>query len=264
MSIKTQVRYFNEEWRGSDEIPTISSRETRRAVTSFKNVVVNDVRRERASMDIDGAGFTLIDVDEVGIDPADEAVVKSVYVPQMAASLAKLVGADEVLFSNYQVRTEKPEGFNDAYARFVHTDYHRDTVQDMSTDLVVKMGGAPSSEWQYAWYNTWQPFDHAVERNPLAVIDAESIAEGDIIPYYYAGFKTPNLTAAPVYNSAHKWCYFGGMKTTEALVLKQADTRPARTEAVPHTSFDDPDTRDDALPRRSIELRLMAVFKRAT
>ena len=42
--------------------------------------------------------------------------------------------------------------------------------------------------------------------------------------------------------------------------MKQMDGRPGRSVYCPHTSFDDLTAAPDALPRRSIETRLMAVF----
>jgi hypothetical protein len=60
------------------------------------------------------------------------------------------------------------------------------------------------------------------------------------------------------WNPAHRWYYAPEMRPDEALLLKIADTRtdvPARF--MPHTSFTDPTTPPNALPRESIELRTL-------
>ena len=51
------------------------------------------------------------------------------------------------------------------------------------------------------------------------------------------------------------------MTPDEILVFKQMDGRKNRSVYCPHTSFDIPDTPEDAPPRRSIEGRLLAVFE---
>ena len=159
------------------------------------------------------------------------------------------------------MRTETPTDFNDGYARFVHCDYNVRRLDGMAGDILRKHGVVPKTDWRFAFYNTWQPFDNPVENNPLAFIDWESLPEDDVIDYYYTGRDEEGvLVAAPVYNPSHRFCYFSDMSTEEVLVMKQLDSRPGRSVYCPHTSFDYPDELGGLLPRRSIETRLMAVF----
>ena len=121
----------------------------------------------------------------------------------------------------------------------------------------------PQENWTYAWYNTWQPFDHQVQNNPLAFIGWGSLPLPDVIDYFYTGHNQDSLVAAPVYNPDHRWWYFPLMETTEILIVKQLDSRPGRAVYCPHTSFDMPGAAPDSLPRRSFETRLLAVFENA-
>ena len=49
--------------------------------------------------------------------------------------------------------------------------------------------------------------------------------------------------------------------TDEVIILKQMDQRPDRVVYCPHTSFDNPTAKEGTPPRRSIETRVLAVFK---
>jgi len=85
----------------------------------------------------------------------------------------------------------------------------------------------------------------------------------DVIDYFYTGHGQDSLVAAPVYNPDHRFWYFPLMETDEVMVIKQLDARPGRAVYCPHTSFDMRDAALGALPRRSVEVRLLAVFEDA-
>lgn len=264
-TVDAQVRYINAEWRERDEPPRIGSRETRRANTSFQDVKVHDARPRLASgeLSLDRNGFLLAEDSALPIDFRDDDAVAAQYHPRMQALIERLTGADQAFVYNHLVRTETPIDFNDGYARFVHCDYNMCRLEEMSRELLEKHGVTPQDNWTYAWFNTWQPFDNPAHHNPLAVIDWESLPEGDVIDYFYTGRGRDSRVAAPVYSAEHRWCYFPHMRTDEVLVMKQLDGRPNRAYYCPHTSFDNKLAEEGLPPRRSIETRLMAVFENA-
>lgn len=262
-NVEAQVRYINAEWRDKAESPRIGSRESRRAATSFQPVEVHDARGRLngGELDLDVNGFSLTHNHTKMSEFRNEERVKADYYPEMTDLVCRMTGATAAYARSHLVRTEKPIDFNDGYARFVHCDYNVRRIREMSEEVLEQYGVEPKPGWKYAWYNTWQPFDHQVQQNPLAVIDCQTLPREDVIDYYYTGRGNDSLVAAPVYNPAHRWCYFSFMNTDEVLILKQMDERPNRAVYCPHTSFDDGSAADDALPRRSIETRLLAVFE---
>ena len=69
-------------------------------------------------------------------------------------------------------------------------------------------------------------------------------------------------TYAVTYNPGHRWFYVPDMLPSEALLLKCYDSATdGRARFAPHTAFEDPTVPADALPRESIELRML-VFTR--
>lgn len=272
-TISAEVRYINPEWKNTDQVPEIGSRETRRANTSRREVQIGDARFAEAvdpaiaGFGLDTSGFTLRSVtlsDEVRVPSGTKPGAKRAprpYVEAMLELVRTETGAAATYFFADLVRTEDQSDFNTGYARFVHCDYNATNLASMSANLLKRRGIEPDGGETYAWYNTWQPFDHTVEQNPLAVLDVRSLAADDIVDYRYTGYDGGGgLVAAPVYNPDHRWWYYPDMTPDEVLLSKQLDARPDVANQCPHTSFIDESRPADTLPRRSIELRILAVF----
>lgn len=262
---QAKVRYINAEWREKDETPRIGSRETRRANTSFHDVAVYDARPRLAAgeLNLTDNGFTLVENRSKVSNFRDADEVAAHYHAEMEELVCRHTGASRAIARGHLIRTEKPIDFNDGYSRFIHCDYNMARLPEMTAELLARDGIEAQDNWRYAWYNTWQPFDHQVQNNPLSFIDARSLAPGDVIDYFYTGRGRDSLVAAPVHNPDHEFCYFPLMETDEVLLFTQLDERPGRAFYCPHTSFDMPAEQAGPLPRRSIETRLLAIFEDA-
>ena len=261
MALQADVRYLNSEWRDRDEAPEIGSRESRRDNTSKVRVEIHDGRGQDFALDTNG--FVLREASPFAGDYQNEDHVRSNYYPTIERLIRAETGAVEVFFTQHVVRTEDRSDFNKAYARFIHCDYQLSDPRRSAEELLRNRALSPDAyiDAEFAWFNTWQPLDNDVEANPLAFIDATTLAADDIVEYYYTGFGKNGRSSMPVENPDHEFYYFKTMTPREVLILKQLDTRPGPRSVTPHTSFDDPATRVDAKPRRSIEVRVMAVFR---
>ena len=271
-SVQAVVRYLNDEWRDREDIPRIGDRDSRRANTYKRTVAIHDARVPLASgaIDLDINGFALLKhASKVGDFHSDDEV-KTVYYPEIIALAKVATGAAEVFITQHVVRTEDTSDFNKAYARFLHCDYSQNAPRDTARRALEKRGEdvAAYEGMEFAWYNSWQPFDHAVQKNPLAVVDAQSLADDDVVDYFYTGYSAREGAMAmdggkssmPMHNPGHRFYYVSSMATDELLFLKQLDTREALAASCPHTSFDDPTSPVGAPPRRSIEVRMLAAF----
>jgi len=264
-AVPAKIRYVNAEWKGRDEIPRIGSRETRRANTSVQDVMVRDSRAlMRADHGtLEESGFTLARLSNAIEDFRDDRALAHYYYPNVIDMAQRITGAERIFIYNHLIRTETPIDFNDGYARFAHCDYNVKRLDEMSEGVLAAHGVAPDPAWTYAWFNTWQPFDNPAIHNPMAFLDWSSLPADDVIDYFYTGRNKDSLVAAPVYNPDHIWRYVPEMTPDEILLFKQMDGRPGRSVYCPHTSFDNPVAPKDAPPRRSIETRLVAVFRDA-
>ena len=263
LTVETEVRYLNDEWRHRGGLASIGTRESRRANTSKHNVCIRDARAKRDELSLDVNGFVLVDHLSTVADFGDEDSVKSLYYSEIERLTRTVSGANEVFITNHVIRTEDKSNFNSAYARFLHCDYSLEDPRSTSLKTIESRHRDPADYdgADFAWYNSWQPFDNEAQSNTLAVIDATTIAENDIVDYYYTGNKASNKSAMPLFNPSHELWYFNRMRTDEVLFIKQLDTRDGYAQACPHTSFDVPTAPHDVPPRRSIEVRLLAVFR---
>ena len=100
-----------------------------------------------------------------------------------------------------------------------------------------------------------------VENNPLALCDARSMAEQDLISVKRQAKDRIGEIQFALYNPKHHWVYFPNMQMDEALLFKTYDSElDGRARYAIHTSFDDPNAAPDAAVRQSIESRCFIFF----
>lgn len=269
-SVNAEVRYLNPEWKGRTDSPRIGDRTSRRANTTKRAVAIDDARG--LDLGLDTSGFVLTRHESAVRDFRDEARVRDTYYREVGDVVRNMTGADAVFVYSHTIRTEDTSDFNVAYARFVHCDYSLAGAAERRRNALVKHRADldPVRHWEFAWFNTWQPFEREVRRNPLAVIDARTLDLGDVLDYFYTGYQNkpgPETGAMeggapssmPVFNPDQRFYYFSRMQTDEMMVIKQLDTRPGRARGCPHTSFD-LDAPPDAPGRRSIEVRMVCAY----
>jgi hypothetical protein len=142
----------------------------------------------------------------------------------------------------------------------VHNDYTewsgpqrvRDLLPDEAEELLKR---------RFAIVQVWRPIRLPVESSPLAICDARSVADDDLV---ISERRYPNRvgqTYAITYNPNHKWFWFPRMRRDEAIVFKVFDSlKDGRARWTAHTAFDDPSSPPNARPRESIEIRTLAFF----
>ena len=273
-SVNAEVRYLNPEWKGRTDSPRIGDRTSRRANTNKRAVAIDDARG--LELGLDTSGFVLTRHESAVRDFRDEAQVRDTYYREVGEVVREMTGADKVFVFSHTVRTEDTSDFNVAYARFVHCDYSLAGAAERRRNALVKHGADldPARHWEFAWFNTWQPIEREVRKNPLAVIDARTLDLADVVEYYYTGYQNKRspetgamamatesaaASSMPVFNPDQRFYYFSRMQTDEIMVIKQLDTRPGRARGCPHTSFDI-DAPPEAPGRRSIEVRMACAY----
>ena len=197
-------------------------------------------------------------------DFRDPEEVSRTYYPEVKALIRSLSRADDVAVLQHVIRREDADEFNAAYARYVHCDYTEARARWFSDELMVRSGICKRGEtanFDFAWYNTWQPIENEVQRNPLTLIDARTLSWEAFHEYVFDSRDSGAVASAPFFSDEHRHYYFPRMSTSELIVFKQIDSRSERGPCA-HTSFDDPTSPPDALRRRSIEVRLMGIFAR--
>ena len=220
--------------------------------------------REARDLALDANGFILVEHRTAMRDFFDAKELKQVYYPEVEALIKRVAGASRVIVFDHTLRSGSEA---EREARLIrepvlsaHNDYTEwsgpQRVRDLMGDEAEKL-----LERRFAIIQVWRPIADPIRANPLAMVDARSVAADDML---IAERRYPNRIGQTYrlrYNPAHRWFYFPEMRRDEAIVFKVFDSlKDGRARFTPHTSFDDPGTPPGAPPRQSIEARALAFF----
>jgi hypothetical protein len=240
------------------------------------DVLVRDGRPRRDEFTLDRAGFTLLDHRTEVKSLTDPAVLDGGYTGESRALVQALTGADHVVSLGWMLRrtTEDRRGALPP-APDVHVDLHTTAIAHRYARVHAQAElPKPGTYRRAVWTSLWRAFSPPPQDWPLAVCDYRSTDDADGTPNLL--FRVPKLpepgepdapddeaeSAASLfpYRDTHRWWYFPGMDTTEALLIKLHDTDHSVAWRAPHTSFRDT-MAAGARPRESIELRTVAFFR---
>ena len=229
-------------------------------------VVILDGRPHAEDFSLDGAGFALTRHESAVEDFFDDEEIERVYYPEMERLVKQATGASRVLVFDHNVRVDgnadrDEEGVR-APVRMVHNDYTHKSGAQRTKDLLGEEAAAKALGKRVAVVNVWRPIEGPVESAPLALADARSIAPEELaandLIYHDRVGEIYHATFSP----AHRWYHFPKMAAHEALLIKGYDTEEdGRARFTLHTAFDDPTTPKGARPRKSIEVRTLAIFE---
>ena len=110
--------------------------------------------------------------------------------------------------------------------------------------------------------NVWRPIRGPVERSPLALADASSVQQEDLI----ATDQVFPDRVGEIYNVAHaasqRWYYAPHMTADEVLLIKSWDSLDdGHARFTPHGAFQLSEAREDAPARESIEVRTLVIVE---
>ena len=226
-------------------------------------VRVRDARPIEKDLSLDRQGFMLRRHKSAVRNFYSESEIAAVYYPECEALMRRVSGARRVLAFDHIVRNAARAQKGNSVkmpARRVHNDYTAKSAPQRVRDL---MGGEADTllRRRYAIVNLWRPIAGPVLESPLALCDAESLAEENLVP---TDLKYPDRTGE-IYSITHdegqRWYYFPKMRPDEVVFIRCFDSAlkgAARFSA--HGAFADPGSPSDAPPRESIEVRTLVFY----
>jgi hypothetical protein len=234
------------------------------AVPDPHRVVMHNGRAHPGDFVLERDGFHFVDHDTKMQSFFDEDEVRRVYYPEMEALVKAESGAKRVVIFDHTLRTgddaeRERRKIREVVPR-VHNDYTewsapqrvRDILPDEAEELLKR---------RFAIIQVWRPIRLPVESFPLAICDARSVLDDDLVISERRYQHRVGQTYAITFNPKHKWFWFPRMRREEAIVFKVFDSeKDGRARWTAHTAFDDPTSPPNARPRESIEIRTMAFF----
>lgn len=236
------------------------------AVYREHTVQIADVRPVAAGLSLEREGFQLLTAPAGVRNFDDEEAIRTTYYGETISLLQELTGASRVVVFDHTVRRRIP-GASDRASGIprqpvprVHNDYTlksgpqrvRDLLGDEADVLLQK---------RFSVINVWRPIRGPIQDSPLAVSDARSVDDNDLVA---TDLVYPDRIGEIYYvkfNPRHRWFYAPAMRDEEIMLIKCYDSAAdGRPRFVPHSAFVDPTTPAGAPPRESIELRTLVFY----
>lgn len=220
-----------------------------------------DARPVAERLGLERTGFVWLKHPTAVTDFGAERQIENLYLPESAALVKRLTGADKVVTFGHLQRDGALVASRHRPVFNAHIDYDEETVRAVARRVLSAEEFERRAGERIVLANVWRPIE-PIERDPLAVCDASSVERDDLVFGPIGGKSAAGVPGASGWNlsfsARHRWYYLSRMRPDEVLVFKLCDTDRTRIQWTAHTAIEDPRTPSDAAPRRSIEVRTLA------
>ena len=225
-------------------------------------VLIDDARGRETEFTLDRNGFALVKAPTAVANFYDPEEIKRVYYPEVERLLRDALGASRVFIFDHNVRNATRPDLAPP-SRQVHNDHTVNSAPRRVRDHL----GADADELlkhRFGVVNVWRPIRGPVLDSPLALCDAQTFTDEDLIASDLVYAHVRGETSRVEYKPTHRWYYFSGQQTDEALLIRIHDSASdGRARLSFHTSFENP-LAPGAPPRESIEVRALVFFPPAS
>jgi hypothetical protein len=215
------------------------------------------------SPSLEHEGFSFETYETAVRDFFDVDAVARVYDAEVEALLKARTGAARILIFDHTLRRRMPEaddrlnGFRLPAVR-VHVDYTEKSARQRVRDLLPDEAGWLLAR-RFAFVNVWRPIGDTVRDAPLALCDARSVHQRDLVPADLIYKDRTGEIYYVTFDTRHRWLYVPEMQPDEVILLKNYDSaKDGRARFTPHAAFLDPTAPAWARSRESIEVRAIA------
>jgi hypothetical protein len=259
-SITTTINYVV---RGEDAVFNAADREKSYWPKDPHEVQVHDLRPELDALSLDRNGFIVARGPSATTTLTDETARAEAYAREATDLVTALTGAAKVITFGAMYRTDAASSADGNLPAFgAHVDYGARTVRDFTMDHLPAEEAERRLAGRHMLINIWRPLK-TVERSPLALCDASTVAGSDLFSSEVRGGLGDSGRRSLwgfnlAYNPAHRWTYLPAMRADEAFVFRLFDSDPDAVQFTGHTAIKDPNAAADAAPRESLEIRTIA------
>ncbi len=228
---------------------------------------IRNARPIAGDLSLDREGLALVEHRSAVRDFYNEDEVRRIYYPEAEQLLAEVTGALQVVVFDHNLRNgeraKQGENVKEPVNR-VHNDFTAKSGLSRTRAVLEALGTENIEsllQHRFSIVNVWRPIVGPVQKSPLAVCDAQSIAPTDLVAGDLLYRDRVGETYAVTYNPTHRWFYVPQMQRDEALLIKCFDSASdGRARFATHTAFDDPTSLPDGPSRESIELRTLVFY----
>lgn len=228
-------------------------------------VAIRDARPRAAGLSLDVEGFAFLGAPTAFTAFDDEARIRSDYYAEVEKLLAAATGADQVINFDHNIRNAARAGRNEPGIRGPVDRTHNDFTARSGRERALRELEARNLDprlldGRFAIVNLWRPIGRPVEKSPLALCDASTIAPSDWVAADLVYRDRVGETYALQFNPAQRWFHFPRLTPDEAILIKGYDSAEDVARFAAHSAFDDPASPPDAPERESIETRALVIY----
>lgn len=234
--------------------------------TDPREVEIHDAWARVPTLSADREGFELHDFAARFDQFDDDASIHAQFYPQVVDFVKRHTGAHRVVVFDHTIRKRLPADLKQQTTvqrpavLLVHSDYTPASGPQRVRDILPDDADALLQR-RVAFFNVWKPLYRRVEELPLAMIDAQTQDDADLLRMELKYRERTGEIYVMRHSPRHRWHYFPRMQAHHALLLKTYDSMTdGRARFMGHSAFEDPTSPPDAPKRESIEVRTMAFF----
>ncbi len=227
-------------------------------------VSISDAREINPAPTLDKQGFALVAHASSVTDFYDDDQIRDIYEQEIVTLVQEATGASRVVVFDHTRRSDATGIRGTRNSRepsaVVHNDYTDASAGQRLRDI---LGDEADERLQhrFAIINVWRSVAGPVMTTPLALCDATSALESDLIATERRAKDRIGELQLVTYNPGQRWYWFSGLTNREAILLKTYDSdRTGRARRSIHTAFANPAAPPGAQPRESIETRTLVFF----
>ena len=233
----------------------------------FMPAEILDARTSSETPNIHKQGFELTTFYPKHTDFDNADAVSEFYYKEVEQLIKEKTVANHVFVFDHTVRKAIP-GSTRRPAHHIHNDYTHESGVRVAEESIGVDSFAAMTGKRMIQINVWKSLNGTVLRSPLALCDASSIDEADLVKtqihFQDSNGIYPETTGeifALRQNPKQRWMYFPEITASEAILIKGYDTDLSGVARfTPHTAFEYPNQDESAKPRHSIEARAFAFF----
>ncbi|KAF2205488.1 hypothetical protein GQ43DRAFT_362322 [Delitschia confertaspora ATCC 74209] len=246
-------------YRLDEEISVLDDGFTRRLET--RPITIHDIAGREAEFTLDGNGFQIVRHESNEKEFVDDEKLRTEYYAETEKLLKDVTGATRVFIFDHTIRRASPDSelrTNSTLrspVQYVHVDQsYRASLNRVAYHLPEDAPELLKSRVQII--NVWRPIK-TVQRDPLAVAEASSVDENDLVPVPLIYPDRQGETLSVKAGERHRWYWKSEQRPDEVLLIKCFDSKlDGRARRVPHSAFVDPEG-EGKEARESIEVRCL-------
>lgn len=229
-------------------------------------VAIRDARPLAARLSLDVEGFALLWAPSALRDFTDAEAVRAAYYPEVERLLVRATGAERVITFDHNVRSNARVARGEAGIRGPVDRTHNDFTAKSGAERArreLEARGLDADALlrrRFAVVNLWRPIGRPVEKSPLALADARTIAPEELIASDLIYRDRVGETYALQFGAGQHWYHFPRLTPDEAILIKGYDSDEKVARFTAHGAFDDPTSRSDAPERESVEARALVIW----